>query len=156
MNKAAIILATFFGAGFSPKAPGTMGAIFAFVMSYFFGSLHLENFTYLTFYSILILLTYFIGVWATDEVSKEWGSDPSKVVIDEALGYWITIFLFPCKLSVLLIGLVLFRIFDIWKPLGIRKIDQMHSSSHAVMLDDALAGVYAAVVLFVIIKIFPL
>jgi phosphatidylglycerophosphatase A len=147
------IMATFFGAGYLPIAPGTFGAIFAFLISYLLSGLIYLQDSLITVYSILILVTYFIGVWATNIVSTEWGSDPSKVVIDEAIGYWITIFIFPQKLWILLMGLFLFRVFDIWKPLGIRKIDEISHSGHAVMLDDVAAGILSAFILGIFISL---
>jgi phosphatidylglycerophosphatase A len=146
------ILATFFGAGFAPLAPGTFGAIFSFIIS--FGIMILLPNQYLHIHIGLIILSYFAGVWATNEVSKEWGSDPSKVVIDEALGFWVTIFLFKPTMVILGLGLVLFRIFDIWKPLGIRKIDNISHSGQAVMLDDVAAGLVAMICLLLITKYF--
>ena len=106
--------------------------------------------SYLLTYIIIFLaaLTYFSGVWSVKKVQKEWGSDPSKVVIDEACGIFVTMLPVAFSWTNAAIGFVLFRIFDIWKPLGIRKIDQIKSEGgHSVMLDDVAAGIYAAVVL---------
>lgn len=131
-----------------PLAPGTFGAIAAMLISYallpssynYQGSFQLINF-------ILIIVSYFAGVMACKALQEEWGSDPSRVVIDEACGYWITLMFCPMNGINLITALILFRFFDIVKPFGIRKIDKMHNSAHAVMLDDVLAGVYSCIVL---------
>jgi phosphatidylglycerophosphatase A len=144
-------IATFFGAGYAPVAPGTVGAICAFMVSYGLSYISLSHSMMIHF--ILIIVFYFLGVWATNHVSKDWGSDPSKVVVDEAIGFWITILPFEPNFMNLCLALLLFRIFDIWKPLGIRKIDEISHSGHAVMLDDVAAGLVACFVLFILLKL---
>jgi phosphatidylglycerophosphatase A len=141
------VIATFGGAGYSPVAPGTVGAIFAMFIAYIL-RLYTQDQMIITYIIItLIIMSYFAGVLACNKLSSEWGSDPSRVVIDEACGYWITLLFLPLTTSNLLLALVLFRFFDIAKPLGIRKIDNMHHSSHAVMLDDVVAGIYGCAIL---------
>jgi phosphatidylglycerophosphatase A len=92
------------------------------------------------------VLSFFAGTFACKKLSGEWGHDPSKVVIDETLGFWISILFLPLNVQTLIGGFILFRFFDIVKPLGIRKIDNLNSP-YAVMLDDVLAGIYANLVL---------
>jgi phosphatidylglycerophosphatase A len=145
------IVATTGGAGYIPFAPGTFGALagllFSLLLRYVFtleeSSLHLIHL-------FLSLIFYFSGVWACKKLKPEWGDDPSRVVMDETVGFWISIILIPARWEYYVAAFVLFRFFDIAKPLGIRKIDQMHSS-HAVMLDDVVAGLYANLVLQLII-----
>jgi len=95
---------------------------------------------------VLIITSYYLGVYACKKLENEWGQDPSKVVIDETLGFWISILFLPINIYIFIAGFILFRFFDILKPLGIRKIDLMHTH-HSVMLDDVLAGIYANIVL---------
>ena len=141
-------LATFFGAGYTPIAPGTAGALLAAFFVYLWQYLD----TGLTVYGWplvgITFIAFFVGVYCTDQLEPEWGKDPSKVVIDEAVGIWIAIFFIPVNIYYLFAGLVLFRIFDIWKPLGIRKLENI-KGGWGVMLDDVLAGVYANMVLHV-------
>jgi phosphatidylglycerophosphatase A len=151
LNNLAKIIATFFGAGYGPIAPGTIGAIFAFIISYFITLLYPSSFVLI--HILMIFVFYVLGVWATNEVSKEWGSDPSKVVVDEAVGFWVAIVYFGPSLFHLCLGLLLFRIFDIWKPLGIRKIDEISHSGHAVMLDDVAAGLLSGIVTLILLQI---
>lgn len=148
-------MATGFGAGYSPFAPGTAGALVGILL--FLPAIFLENFAdsfYCSpvFYAILIILFHFIGVKATNELESEWGHDPQKIVIDEIVGVWITIFLFPITLKIIIAGFILFRIFDIWKPLGIRKMENL-KGGWGVMMDDVLAGVYGAIALFILINV---
>jgi len=139
-------LATFFGAGYAPLAPGTVGALFAAIMVYIWQTLDPSLIVYGWPLVVVTVITTLIGVYCTDQLESEWGKDPSKVVIDEAIGIWIAIFFIPVNIYYLLAGFVLFRIFDIWKPLGIRKLESI-KGGWGVMLDDVLAGVYANLVL---------
>jgi phosphatidylglycerophosphatase A len=87
-------------------------------------------------------------------LEPEWGHDPQKIVIDEIIGFWIAMIAVPYTAWTLFAGFVLFRIFDIWKPLGIRKMEKF-KGGWGVMLDDVLAGIYANIVLQVLIFFFP-
>jgi phosphatidylglycerophosphatase A len=87
-----------------------------------------------------------LGTWAAQQVEPAWGKDSSRVVIDEVAGMWITLLLVPLTTPRLLVGLVLFRFFDIVKPLYIRNMEQIPGGV-GVMMDDVLAGIYANVLL---------
>lgn len=147
-NIAAKMVATFGGVGYLPKAPGTWGSMLAAGIYALLGT-YLSHSGLLTYILIaFIIVTYIAGIWSINKVKEEWGSDPSRVVIDEACGIFVTLLPVTFSLSNAFLGLVLFRVFDIWKPLGIRKIDQIESQNgHTVMLDDVAAGIYASVVL---------
>jgi phosphatidylglycerophosphatase A len=99
---------------------------------------------------ILALAILFLGVWSSNNVESAWGHDSSKVVIDEVAGMLITLAWAPVELIYALIGFVLFRFFDILKPLGIRKAEDL-PGGWGVMGDDVLAGIYAFIVLQVLI-----
>lgn len=143
------IIATFFGTGFSPFAPGTAGAILAAVFYILFNRFQIIVNNPFVFVS-LIFTTALIGIYSTNKLSAEWGKDPSKVVIDEAVGMWITMLFVPFSYLNLIIGFTLFRLFDIFKPLGIRNLENLNGGL-GVMADDVLAGIYANVVLQIII-----
>jgi phosphatidylglycerophosphatase A len=145
-------IATFFGTGYSPFAPGTAGALLAAVILVLFDyfQIVLEN---PPLFFILILITTLIGIYSTNQLLSGWGKDPSKVVIDEAVGMWISMFFIPFNYLNLLLAFGLFRIFDIYKPLGIRKLEQLNGGL-GVMADDVLAGIYANIVLQIIIYFF--
>lgn len=127
------------GLGFIPVAPGTFGAAGGLLIAWLLSILIDSYFTLQGFLAFLTVAAYIAGVWSCRVLSQDWGKDPSKVVIDETVGYWISIFMIPVNWKYYLAAFVLFRFFDIVKPLGIRKIDKMNNA-HSVMLDDVAAG----------------
>ena len=144
-----VILGTGFGSGFSPVAPGTAGALLAtliwYALSCFFSA---EWLLWLTV--ILILLFTVAGVWATNRLEAYWGEDPSRVVIDEMVGVWLALLASPAgHVWYGLIAFVLFRFFDILKPLGIRRMERLPGGI-GVMMDDILSGVYGFIVLIIL------
>lgn len=152
-------IATVLGTGYAPMAPGTVGSIFGVILFYLFNYIfslyNIDNRIILLFNLIILLITFFIGVWSIKMVHKEWKHDSGRIVIDEVVGVFITLVAAPLDWRYYLIGLILFRIFDIWKPFFIRKIDKM-DSDWSVMLDDVLAGIYSLIVLELIIYYFPM
>ncbi len=148
------IIATSLGTGYSPIAPGTAGSILGIVvwyaMNYLMGELGLNNNLLFAFDLVAIILVLFLGVKATKEVHKIWEHDASKIVIDEVVGVWITALAIPLNWKYYLYALVLFRFFDIAKPLFIRKLDKM-KNDWSVMLDDVLAGIYGLISLQLIL-----
>jgi phosphatidylglycerophosphatase A len=87
-----------------------------------------------------------LGTWAAQRVEPAWGKDSYRVVIDEVAGVWVGLLGVPLTGPRLLVGLLLFRFFDIAKPLFIRKMEKL-PGGYGVMLDDVLAGVYTALLL---------
>lgn len=139
------LISTCLGIGYinNGKGAGTVAAIAAAAVWYLawaggFPPLYLSL-------SITIIITI-LGVWSSDVVSKVWGDDPQKVVIDEVAGMWISLLFLPVCWQYTLAGLILFRIFDIVKPLYIRKMENLRGG-WGIMLDDVLAGVYANILL---------
>jgi len=105
---------------------------------------------------LLILLLLFIGgALACDIVERNCNEkDPSLCIIDEVLGQWVTFCLFASLTWFqLFLGLILFRIFDILKPQPVRASEDWLPGGFGVMLDDVLAGIYAAIVLWILIAI---
>ncbi|MCM1153539.1 MAG: phosphatidylglycerophosphatase A [Muribaculum sp.] len=144
------LLATSFGVGFLPVAPGTWGALLAILL---WLPLYLWAAPTVTFWVTMgaTLVYTWAGTWASTESEKYWGKDPVAACADETVGQWIS--LLPLSAGVAFIpwweipvSLALFRIFDIFKPLGIRKLENLPGGI-GMMADDFLAGVYAAVVL---------
>ncbi len=96
-----------------------------------------------------LLITGFIttiGIWSATVVEPQWGKDSYRVVIDEIAGMCLSLLFVPIHAKSLLAGLVLFRLFDILKPLGIRRLEKLNGG-WGVMLDDLLAGLYTNLVL---------
>lgn len=88
-----------------------------------------------------------MGVWATNRLEPFWGEDPSRVVVDEMVGVWIALLAAPSGNVWYALGaFALFRLFDIFKPLGIRRMESFPGGI-GVMMDDILAGIYSFVVL---------
>ena len=145
MNKIAILLATWFGVGLLPKAPGTWGSISAIPCAYLL--VFLNGQLALT---IAILIGVVVGIWASNCAAKEFGKpDHSRIVIDEVVGQWITLLFVPLDLSLYLVGFILFRLFDIYKPWPINIVDRRIKSGIGVMLDDIIAGIYAGTFLWI-------
>tara|TARA_B100000809_G_scaffold266793_1_gene331620 strand:+ start:3508 stop:4023 length:516 start_codon:yes stop_codon:yes gene_type:complete len=129
-----------FGSGLAPKAPGTFGTLAA-VPIYVL----IQDWS-LWFYLPFVLLTYAIGVWFCDRSSKDLGvHDHGGIVWDEMVGYWLTMLLAPKGWLWILLGFVLFRVFDIFKPWPIGPVDEKIHGGMGIMLDDVLAAVYAGI-----------
>jgi len=133
------LLAFGFGSGFSPKAPGTAGTVVA-VLIY----LALPSMSPII-YAGLILLSFLFGIWLCGKTEEDLGiHDHGGIVWDEFVGYWITMFMAPSGLIWVLLGFVLFRLLDIFKPWPIKWADKELSGGLGIMLDDVLAGIMAA------------
>ena len=142
-----VIIGTGFGAGFWPWGPGTAGAVLAtLIWGVLVWLLGLDT-TVLVTMALIIVFTA-LGTWATARLQPYWGDDPSRVVVDEMVGVWIPLLMAENWWQALL-ALLLFRLFDIVKPFGIRSIDN-RKGAFWVMFDDIVAGVYAVVSLLVI------
>lgn len=140
----ATVLATWFGCGFVPLAPGTAGTLGAIPL-------------YLVLRSsgpaaVLIVATALavVGIWAADHVIAKTGlKDPQIVVIDEVVGVLITLAASGPTWTSVVLGIVLFRIFDQWKPWPARALEALPGGL-GVMMDDVAAGVWGAAVLTII------
>jgi phosphatidylglycerophosphatase A len=93
--------------------------------------------------TVLIIV---LGIWVSNKVEADWGKDSSKVVIDEVAGMCISLLFVPVTITNVITGFILFRFYDIVKPLFIRKTEAL-PSGWGVMADDILAGVYANIIL---------
>ena len=144
------LFATALGAGYSPFASGTVGALFGLLVWWPLSLASDHDYWKFIFLPLLVLLTTWLGALASKKLEPEWGEDPSLIVIDEVVGMWISLLLIPLKWQYFLIGFLLFRLFDIWKPLGIRHLEAV-GEGWGVMLDDVLAGVYSNILLQLIV-----
>jgi len=132
------MIATFFFIGFAPKAPGTAGTIAALPLYCILRRLSLPG------YLFCIALLTVLGTAASHSMEKQWGKDPSKVVIDEVVGLLITLASRPKSWRNILIGTAVFRFFDIIKPPPIGYIDRHVSGGVGIMADDMAAGALSA------------
>lgn len=98
----------------------------------------------------ITVITTLLGAWSATRVERDWGKDSSKVVIDEVAGMCTSLLFVPLKIKWILLAFVLFRFFDIVKPLYIRRTETL-PAGWGVMADDILSGIYANLLLQLII-----
>ncbi|NKB58682.1 MAG: phosphatidylglycerophosphatase A [Alphaproteobacteria bacterium] len=139
-------MATWFGIGHLPKAPGTWGSLaalpFAWALSIWGGPLIL---------AAAAVIVFALGVWAAERLERAGGDkDPGHVVIDEVAGQWLTLAAVPADPILYGLGFVLFRVMDITKPWPANWLDRNISGGLGVMLDDIAAGAYAGIALYLI------
>jgi phosphatidylglycerophosphatase A len=141
------IIASWLGVGYI-KGGGTVAAIITCLLLMWAQSANW--FEHLWVLPLATLAITLVGIYTGNEVEPDWGKDSSRVVIDEVAGQMVTLLFIPLTNTNLLIGLILFRFFDIVKPMGIRKMEKLPAGT-GVMMDDVLAGVYANIVLQIIL-----
>jgi phosphatidylglycerophosphatase A len=146
MTRLAVFIATFVYTGLFPFAPGTVGSLGGLVVY----GLIVRLGAGVALEGLAIAVLYGVGVWAAAAAERHFGGvDPGPVVIDEVVGMLITLFLVPVSVTGAIIGLLLFRVFDIVKPFPAGRLEQLHGG-FGVMSDDAMAGIYANLVLRVL------
>ncbi|MDP2561823.1 phosphatidylglycerophosphatase A [Psychrobium sp. 1_MG-2023] len=135
-------LALGFGSGLAPKAPGTFGTLAALPLYFLMMDLSLFSFVIIT-----IIITV-AGFWICDKTAKDMQiHDHGAIVWDEVAGMLITLIAAPVSLTAVIVGFVLFRFFDILKPWPIKLLDRHVHGGFGIMIDDVLAGVFAALCL---------
>ncbi len=137
------VLAFGFGSGASPKAPGTVGTVVAIPIFLVFSSLPLWA------YLAVVVVVCAVGVYICERCAKDLGvHDHSGIVWDEIAGFLITMIAVPVSFWSILIGFLLFRLFDIWKPWPISYFDKQVDGGLGIMLDDIIAGIFSWLILF--------
>jgi phosphatidylglycerophosphatase A len=146
MNEKLIkLVATGFGAGLAPVAPGTAGTLVGVLICLIFSPLHwLPRLLIVIF---LLVLAIYIAERAEQVYRKK---DDQRIVIDEIAGFQVTMLPVAITGLHLLVGFVLFRIFDILKPFPLRDLQKM-SGGLGIMLDDVAAGIYAGVLMLLLV-----
>lgn len=150
------MIATSLGAGYLPVAPGTWGALVAIVI-------WLPLYLWLPGTPAWIITTLAIvalavsGTWASTESEKYWGKDPVVACVDETVGQLISMLPLcggpeAAPWWMIAVSLGLFRFFDIFKPLGIRKLEKLPGGL-GMMADDVLAAIYSAIIVGVIVSL---
>jgi phosphatidylglycerophosphatase A len=161
------------GVGYIPGAPGTFGSAvgvgiyllvqaasaraFAFAAAHGWTEQLLESYRMALLLLLIVPIT-FIGIRAASRTEKLLGrKDPGIVVVDEVAGQLIAFLFVPFNSGwwVIIAGFVAFRLFDIWKPYPIRRLEALESGL-GIMADDVLAGIYAAIVMLFVTSIYPL
>jgi phosphatidylglycerophosphatase A len=148
MSSLARAIATWFGAGYWPKGPGTAGSIGAVLPVWAFAAL-----TPFPSWGCAVLALVFTpaAIWAAGVTGQlEGNDDPQIVVVDEVVGQWLAMSAMPSfEWKYILAAFVLFRTFDIWKPWPVRNLERLHGG-FGIVADDLAAGVWAAVVLLLV------
>jgi len=148
------LISTCLGIGYTPKGGGTIAAAVCCIAWYFAWAGGNEHFSVWMLQGTTTIGITVIGIWSANKVEAEWGKDSFRVVIDEVAGMCLTLCFVPVRWPYIAVGLLLFRFFDIAKPLGIRKMEQL-KGGWGVMMDDVLAGVYANLLLQIVVLIKP-
>jgi phosphatidylglycerophosphatase A len=139
-DRIAVALATGLGVGYAPFAPGTFGSLLGVAVWALTPRSQGAA-------AVVILAMFAIGVWSANVAERRFGStDPGPVVIDEVLGVLMTLFLNPVSWLGAAGGFLLFRLFDIIKPFPADRLERLHGGV-GVMADDAMAAIYANLVL---------
>lgn len=152
------LLAFGFGSGLAPKAPGTAGSLAALLFFPFL--LTLGPLIYL----LVLLLSGIAGGFICGHAAKKLDvHDDGRIVWDEFVGQWIALFplvvwvnaglvlRWPVLLGLVALGFALFRLFDVWKPWPIRLLDRHVPGGFGIMVDDVLAGIFAAIPLWIVL-----
>ena len=137
------LIATGLGVGKLPMMPGTFGSVLgtlAFLLT------PTDSFLIRLIILVIILIA---GAFSSFRIEMATGKEDSQIiVIDEIAGVWLTLTIIPGGIWFSLVGLSLFRLFDIWKPYPIKKLEKV-KYGYGVMLDDLLAGLYAGVLIII-------
>lgn len=144
-NKAAKMIATWFGCGYAPAGPGTAGSLAALAMAWLL--VRYAGWQPLWFAALVVIATA-PSIWAADVAARALNQkDPGVVVVDEVVGQWLALAgARHLNIKSWLGAFVLFRLFDIWKPAPVRNLEKLPGGT-GIVADDLMAGLYAALVL---------
>lgn len=132
------LLSLGFGSGLAPVAPGTFGTLAAVPLYLLLAQLTLP------WYLLMVAIGFAAGIYFCQYTSAALGvHDHGGIVWDEFVGYWITMIAVPLAWQWILLGFVLFRVFDVFKPWPVKIADAKMKGGFGIMLDDVLAGLYA-------------
>jgi phosphatidylglycerophosphatase A len=148
-----VLIASVFGAGFAPFAPGTFGTLAAALLYLLLPS---AWFAPACPWPVPIALggLFLFGVAVSTLAEKKLSPDDPRIVIDEFVGFYIAVLLLPKTFMVALYGFVLFRVFDIAKPFPINRSQRL-PGGWGVMVDDLIAGIYANLIIRIMLKLVP-
>ena len=147
MNLFIRLLATWGGSGYSPLASGTAGTLAAIPFYLWLARLPLP------LYLLTLTAFFFLACWVSGKAETIFQEkDSGKIVIDEVVGYLVTMIAVPCDWRYIVAGFFLFRFFDIVKPPPANWFDQKLKNGYGVVLDDVAAGLYAWLCLFILAR----
>ena len=154
------LLATLFGIGLLPLAPGTWGSLFGLILFLYaeiYLSINEKEFYFLLF--LIVFFSFVICYFATKGLENH-EKDQKSIVIDELAGMWVALIPVAGIISMRevmicsLLAFLFFRIFDIWKPYPIDIVDRKIKNYFGVVVDDLIAGVYAAIAVYLFLLLF--
>ena len=143
------LIATGFFSGYSSFAPGTAGSGVALAIYCLLPPLNSWV------WGLLLVGLFFLGVYTSRACEKAWGKDPKYVVIDEFVGFFITVSLLPQSVLTGIVGFVVFRILDIIKPPPARQVEAL-PNGWGIVADDVIAGIYGHLILRLWLAFAPL
>ncbi|HEY1303091.1 MAG TPA: phosphatidylglycerophosphatase A [Vicinamibacterales bacterium] len=150
MRRLGVFIATCGYIGYAPFAPGTFGSAAGLVVFFLVrrtGSIPIEL--------ALIVVLFAIGVWSGNEAERHFGRvDPGPVVLDEVVGMLITLALIPVNLAGAIVGFLLFRVLDVFKPWPSGRFERLPGGL-GVMADDGMAAIYGNLVMRALIALAP-
>ena len=141
------IIGTGLFTGYSPIAPGTAGSLLALLIFIF-----IPEISSVCWLGVIIVL-FFVGVYCSTQLEKEYEHDPSQANIDEIVGMLISLLWLPKTWIIIFAAFFLFRIFDIVKPYPVNNLQSL-PKGWGVMADDVLAGIYANLVLQISLQVY--
>lgn len=150
--KWSIIYSTFLGSGFFPLFPGTIGSLVAMVIYLLLPGVIFEQLSNQLIFSGILVIFSLISVPVVTRAEKYLGHDCGKIVVDEVAGYFVAVLFLPKSLLTALLGFVFFRIFDIFKPEPVNMLQKL-PGGWGVMVDDLMAGIYANIIVRILLKI---
>ena len=141
------LIATLGFAGYVPVAPGTAGGVLA-ALVYWLAGASMGPVAWV----VVLLLVFVLSVYSAGVAEKTWGKDPSRVVVDEGMGYLVTVAFLPHNLWIVLGGLFIFRVLDISKPPPVRQAERL-PGGWGIVLDDVVAGIYGNICLRLVLAL---
>jgi phosphatidylglycerophosphatase A len=146
LQRLGLLLATVFGIGYAPVAPGTFGSAAGLVLWAILPSSPVVQ-------SVAIAGLFVVGSWSGSIAERHFGRiDPGQVVVDEVMGMLITLWMNPVGWTGALVGFLLFRVADVIKPWPANRLERLHGGV-GVMADDGMAAVYANLALRLALRI---
>lgn len=150
MRRFILFLSSNAGLGYAPVASGTFGTLAGIPAYWLLAQLPPA------LWLLTVLALFFLSCWVAGEAGKIYGVvDDGRIVIDELVGYLVTIALLPFTWKAAILGFLLFRLFDIVKPQPARYFDRTVKNGYGVVLDDVVAGLYGALTLRLLLHFFP-
>lgn len=149
-KKVALIFATGFGSGFAPFASGTWGSLVGLVFYLLF-----KNFPP-SLYSVTLLGIFAISIWSSEIAEQHFNKkDPGEIVVDEIIGQLVSLAFLPFSWKITLLGFLLFRVMDIFKPFPACWFQDHLKGGWGVVMDDVMAGIYANLLLRALVFLLP-